>query len=344
MQKVRLPEETLRVRFVGLNTALLSKDEDDRGHLQLGSEQRATSLSPPIEPEGELVIALGHHPLGTGWLADREAIDAWMREHVHVHLSGHGHEPGARRGGSGADCVHVVAGAIARDDVIAGHGYNFCEVVDVGGGALELRVWPRRWSEAHGEFRADVESVPSENLERGMPYASHRLSARLAAPPAPPQPVVKSAPPVTADVFYVYAPEDEAQIEGLDAQLALLKRTDVIQSFDKRSLAHGAESAQAIADHVARARVFVVLVSPAFLVSDFFHGPLMDRALERAARGEAYVVPVYLSACNWQATKLAELEGLPRDGTPVAELDRDTAFADIAFELRHLFKPAKRRR
>jgi hypothetical protein len=155
---------------------------------------------------------------------------------------------------------------------------------------------------------------------------------------------VKSAPPPAADVFYVYAPEDEAQIEGLDAQLDILKRTGVIQGFDKRSLAHGAESMRAIGDHVARARVFLVLVSPAFLVSDFFHGPLMDRAMERAARGEAYVVPIYLSPCDWQATKLAELEGLPRDGTPVAQLDRDTAFADIAFELRHLFKPAKKRR
>lgn len=352
MRRIRLTE-TLRVRLVGLDTALLAQDDGDRGRLQLGLSQLAAALNPPIEEVGELVIGMSHHPFGEGWLADQGEALAWMETHAHIHLSAHVHEAESAelRRGSGGPIVRVVAGAMRGAQ--PSHGYSFCEIVEVdgGGGALALRVWPRKWSAQHEAFRADVDSVPSENLQQGMPYAVHPLRARLPVPEAPapepepeppPRPVVaKPAAPPAADVFYVYAPEDEALIEGFDAHLAILARTSVITSFDKQSLA---SDMQAIAAHVARARVFLVLVSPALLVSDFFHGPLMDRALERAARGEAYVVPIYLRPCDWQGTKLAVLEGLPRDGTPVSALDRDTAFADIVFELRHLFRPAKKRR
>jgi len=353
MRRIRLME-SFRVRLVGLNTALLGGDDGDRGKLQLGAAQLAAALNPPVEDVGELVIAMSHHPLAGGWLADQSAALDWVDRHAHVHLSGHAHEA---EPGSGGRFVRVVAGAVRDDETTDGaptsHGYNFCEVVHTGGGALELRVWPRRWSEANGEFRADVGRVPPENLSSGRLYASHRLRARLpvameespAATPEPPAtPTQAPSPVTTADVFYVYAPEDAAMIEGLDTHLSLLKKTEIIQSFDSRSIALDAEQALIVAAHVRSAPVFLVMVSPAFLVSDFFFGPLMDRLLDRAAHGAAFVVPIYLEPCDWQSTKIAELEGLPRDGTPVSNIDRDTAFADIAFELRHLFRPSKKRR
>lgn len=363
MLKLRLPSESLRVRFVGLNTALVSRNDRDPGRIQVGKEQLETALIPDVAREDEVVIAMSHHPLTTGWLADEAGARAWLEESAHIHLSGHAHgaESPALRGGSSGPFVHVGAGAVRDermpDDAPVGFGYNFCEVVHDGAGGLSLRVWPRRWSEGSREFRADVDSVPVENLRAGKPYASHRLRARMsvgedpisrdplpAAPAAPPEPPPALPEVPAVDIFTVYAEEDEDRLGDLDAQLNLLRRTGVIADFERRAIGRGAEADREIAAYMASARVVLLMLSAPFVTSDFCFSAELDEALARAAHGEVQLVPIYLRRCAWQLTKLAMVQGLPRDQATVEELDPETAFTDIAFELRSLFVAPRTRR
>src|SRR5579885_1035005 len=61
----------------------------------------------------------------------------------------------------------------------------------------------------------------------------------------------------------------------------------------------------------------------------------MKRALERAARGEARVIPVLLSPVAWEHTPLGQLQALPPNGKPITSWsNRDAALASVARELR----------
>ncbi|WP_437916531.1 metallophosphoesterase [Sorangium sp. So ce302] len=178
-----LPTDRLgvRVRLVGLNTAILCNDDKDHGVLQLGNSQILKAFIPRPN-ENELTIVMSHHPLRGGWLADEKSSLRWIGAHAHVHLSGHVHEASNQRvyTAGGADLVEIAAGAVHGEKlpngISAEHGYSFGAVV-VSRNQLKLRVWPRLWSKQN-DFRPDI-----NNIRNGQSYADHVL--RLKVPKLP---------------------------------------------------------------------------------------------------------------------------------------------------------------
>ncbi|HWN71300.1 MAG TPA: FHA domain-containing protein [Haliangium sp.] len=171
----------LRVRILGLSTALLAAGDQDQGHLALGHEQLGLALGEPVGP-GELVIALSHHHLQGGWLADEDEVTEWLRQHVHVHLFGHVHDALAEeaRSGTGSRWLRIAAGAaydgVEPDDVPRGFEYAVGAVHADARGTLHVRLWPRRWSASDQRFVIDRDSVPE-----GDDHVDHRLAVTLPA-------------------------------------------------------------------------------------------------------------------------------------------------------------------
>lgn len=171
----------LRVRLVGLNTALVSADNTDEGKLQLGMEQLHFALKEAPEP-GELVVVLTHHPLRP-WLSDGKRVEQWLQNRAHVHLFGHAHEADldSLRHGAGKPFIRMIAGVVHSDkdsrDAPGRHGYNIAAIEQDENGALELRIWPRRWSDKNKEFRADMDL-----LDDGRTSITHSLPIALEAP------------------------------------------------------------------------------------------------------------------------------------------------------------------
>lgn len=165
----------LTVRILGLNTSMLAADDQDRGRLRVGKGALAQLLSTPVAAQ-ELVIAMSHHPLTGGWLADEREVEAWLRRHAHIHLSGHVHEAASEhlRTGARGELIRVTAGAAHGEKsppgVPVSHGYNFASVVLTADGDLVLRIVPRRFSDTNKDFRADV-----DNIHPDHPYAEHLL-------------------------------------------------------------------------------------------------------------------------------------------------------------------------
>jgi calcineurin-like phosphoesterase family protein len=174
----------LRLRLIGLNTALLAADKDDKERLRLGKQPLAQTLI--NLPQNELVLLLTHHPFRDNWLADQREADAYAKGRAHVHLSGHVHEADSEdaRSGAGSSLLRIAAGAVHGDKlppgVPASHGYSFAAVVPSDDGTLRLRVWPRRWSEKKKAFTQDTDGT----LE-GRPYAEHVLPGMHAPVPVP---------------------------------------------------------------------------------------------------------------------------------------------------------------
>lgn len=167
-------KDGVRLRVVGVNTALLAADDQDQTRLRLGKAQIA--LLRDVHDD-ELTILLSHHPFEEKWLADEKDARAWTERRADIHLCGHVHAAEAvqRRTGGGTGIVTVVAGAAHGDKQPAGvpdsHGYTWGAVVrtvDPNNHPV-LRVWPRRWSQRM-DFRLDVDQVPEGKL-----FAEHAL-------------------------------------------------------------------------------------------------------------------------------------------------------------------------
>jgi predicted MPP superfamily phosphohydrolase len=164
----------ISIRLVGLNTALLSADDQDRGKLSLGRGFLAQTLADFSDTE--IVVVLTHHPLQDGWLNDQNGVEAAFRSKAHIHLSGHIHQTNSEtvHFGSGDSLVSISAGALHGDrqpqGVPAGHGYNVASIVEMEDRSLWLRVWPRIWADGCASFRLETGKTPE-----GCEYAQHEI-------------------------------------------------------------------------------------------------------------------------------------------------------------------------
>lgn len=182
----------LRVRLVGLNTALLAADKTDEGKLQLGMEQLHFALEEAPAAD-ELIVVLTHHPLRP-WLFDGKNAEQWIQSRAHVHLFGHVHASDVEsvRHGSGKSFVRMLAGAVHGENdkpgTVTRQGYNVAAIEQDEHGALALRIWPRRWSDKHKEFRADMDLLADgqTSLAHPLPMTIERISKTEFSTPRPP--------------------------------------------------------------------------------------------------------------------------------------------------------------
>jgi tetratricopeptide (TPR) repeat protein len=138
-------------------------------------------------------------------------------------------------------------------------------------------------------------------------------------------------------VFLSYSHKDEELCERFLVHLSQLKRDGLIEPWHDRRITPGAEWAGAIHNELNAAHIIILLVSPDFLASDYCNDVEMTRALERHQSGEALVVPVIIKPCDWQTSRLAHLQALPKDAKPVVDWKTtDHGFVDAVKGLRRL--------
>lgn len=369
--------EGLRVRLIGLNTALLCKN-GDRGKLALGREQLVRALHPPAA-EDELLVILTHHPL-RDWVADHAYADGWLRNNAHVHLSGHVHEADSEeaRSGTGGQFVRVVAGAAHGEAmpeawIPATHGYSFGEVRRGDGDRLMLRVHPRLWSEPRKKFLLDV-----HHAIEGATYAEHELRLRLrrraaAVPPAPPEhglridetprgtahvqgtPLAATTGPVR--IYISHAPEDAELCTELEKHLKIHQRRGLIESWTRRAVDGGGDWRGVVDAKLREAHVVLLLLSNDFLSSDYCFDVEMKIAEQRYAAKELIVVPVLARPTDLRLDgpdqlwfeKLRPVPQSPNpkhskypEWMPVTVWDRrDDAWTQVAVELRKMIETAR---
>ena len=138
-------------------------------------------------------------------------------------------------------------------------------------------------------------------------------------------------------VFVSYSHKDEAALERLRTHLATLRRDGRIDEWFDREILAGGEIDAEIAERLESSGLFLLLVSPDFLASDYCMEREMERALERHRSGAARVVPIVIEPCDWTSTPLRDLKALPQNGKPISEwTNENNAFLDIVQELRRV--------
>ena len=148
-------------------------------------------------------------------------------------------------------------------------------------------------------------------------------------------------------VFFSYAHRDEQLLEKLQEHLAPLKNQGLIDRvWYDREISGGTEWEPEIIRHLETANIILLLVSSAFMNSDYCYGKELQRAIQRHERREARVVPIILSPCDWQIPPLNKLQALPTDGKPVtgaAWHSVDEAMLNVVKGLRTVIKDLQKR-
>lgn len=147
------------------------------------------------------------------------------------------------------------------------------------------------------------------------------------------------------DIFIAYSHEDLDFKNELKKFLRPLLREARASVWDDYDIEAGQDWDAAIKERLYGAGVVLLLVSADSLASDYFYGKEVEVSLKRHALGEAVVVPVVLSYCDWKNTPLGNLEALPEKGRPVVQWPtRDQAWQDVVERLRGVLDTIEARR
>ena len=137
--------------------------------------------------------------------------------------------------------------------------------------------------------------------------------------------------------FLSYSHRDERALDRLRVHLAQLKREGRLSDWYDREIPAGGVIDSEIDHRLSESELFIALVSPDFIASDYCHDVEMATALQRHKEGTLHFVPVILSQCDWRSTPMGKLKALPRDGLPIEEWhNQESAYFDVAQELRAL--------
>ncbi|HEY1348801.1 MAG TPA: toll/interleukin-1 receptor domain-containing protein [Ktedonobacteraceae bacterium] len=140
-------------------------------------------------------------------------------------------------------------------------------------------------------------------------------------------------------IFYSYAAQDNDLRITLDNHLALLRQEGLITTWHDRLIQGGQEWSREIDAHLEAADIILLLISEAFLASDYCYGVEMKRALKRHEEGSARVIPIILRHVDWFKAPFGSLQALPTKGEPIVGgrwHDVDEAFSDAARSIRRI--------
>ena len=121
----------------------------------------------------------------------------------------------------------------------------------------------------------------------------------------------------SVQIFIAYSQKDRIFLDALRSHATpLLRKGNVTVWFDGE-IRPGETWDDVIKANLHSADIILMLLSANALASDYFYEQEVKDAVERHKAGTALVVPVVLSACLWQKTPLAEIQGLPRGMKPI---------------------------
>src|SRR5579859_6345696 len=138
-------------------------------------------------------------------------------------------------------------------------------------------------------------------------------------------------------IFLSYAHEDKSHRDELEKHLTVLKHSGHIQIWYDRDIQPGEIREQKIITYLSAADLILPLISHDFIASEYCWSMEMQHAIQKYRNGEAHVVPILLSPCDYQGTLISQLEVLPTGGKAVTSWSRrQEAYVDVVRSIRTL--------
>ena len=135
-----------------------------------------------------------------------------------------------------------------------------------------------------------------------------------------------------------YSHHDKDALSRLYVHLANLQREGRLETWYDRDILAGDTLDDEISRELEAAGLFLLMVSPDFVASNYCVEREMQRALERHEAGEARVIPIIVEPCDWAAMpQLRRLKAVPKDGVPVSEwANANNAYLNVVQEIRRI--------
>jgi hypothetical protein len=125
--------------------------------------------------------------------------------------------------------------------------------------------------------------------------------------------------PDPINIFFSYAHEDEKLVKDVQRQLCIHKRLLEISPWHDRQILPGSDVHVEIDARLRSARLILLFVSQYFIASEYCWGIEMTEALRKREAGEASLIPIILSPCDWRRAPFGGIEALPTDGRPITQ-------------------------
>jgi hypothetical protein len=109
-------------------------------------------------------------------------------------------------------------------------------------------------------------------------------------------------------IFISYSRKDEKWQDMIEDFFAPLVRQRVVRIWHDKLINTGGRFEEQIFRELEASHLAILLVSPAFLASDFISTKELPKILERWQRGELLIAPILLSDCLWRYTDLANVQ------------------------------------
>lgn len=143
-------------------------------------------------------------------------------------------------------------------------------------------------------------------------------------------------------VFIACSPKDEHHKNELIKQMNLLKQEGLIQHLQDQDIEAGLERDDTIKKYLETADVILLLLSPDFNDSDFYHNRVKPAVRQRhkLKTARVCVISILLRPCDWKNDGSDKLIVLPEDKRFVTLLsNRDEAFLNIVESIRRIIEP-----
>ena len=137
--------------------------------------------------------------------------------------------------------------------------------------------------------------------------------------------------------FISYSHADTAMLDLLHKHLAQLQREHIVTTWNDQAIKAGANLDNTISTALNSSNLFLALLSPDYIASNYCYEKEFATALEMEKKGEITIIPVIVESCDWKNTPFSTFKALPKDGKPVSTWDnKNTAFLDVIQNVRRL--------
>lgn len=135
-------------------------------------------------------------------------------------------------------------------------------------------------------------------------------------------------------LFICHAREDEDISGELYHHLTVYIRKGIISISYRRILEPGTDWSKEISPQIDISKLVLLLISNAFLASNYCRGIELMQAIERAKKGETRVIPIILRTCDWTDQPFSHLQVLPKDARPITSCeDRDQVLFGVVQQI-----------
>lgn len=139
--------------------------------------------------------------------------------------------------------------------------------------------------------------------------------------------------------FISYSHADTTVLDKLHIHLAHLKREGLLNSWTDQEITAGGALNQQIEGNLLEADLFLALLSPDYIASNYCYEKEFKKAIELNRQSRLVIIPIIAEPCDWLSTPFKEFKALPKDGKPISDWQNvNTAFLNVVQELRKLIE------